>query len=66
MRLTINGQAKDFAKAMTIADLVGQFCKTPKNIISEVNGTIIQSNAWPQTALKDGDTVELVAFVGGG
>ena len=66
MKLTINGQIKDLTNTTNIADLVNQLCKNPKHIISEVNGQIVPSTDWPQTTLKDGDAVELVAFVGGG
>jgi thiamine biosynthesis protein ThiS len=66
MRLTINGQTKDITSAGNIAALVSQFCANKKHIIAEINGTIVPSTKWDSTSLKDGDTVELVAFVGGG
>ena len=65
MHITINGHTKDVT-AGTIADIVGQFCKTGKHIITEINGHIVPSGDWGTTSLKEGDTVELVAFVGGG
>ncbi len=66
MHLTINGQSKNIDGAGTIAELVGRFCSNTKAIITEVNGTIIPKTDWQKTPLKDGDTVELVSFVGGG
>ena len=66
MKITINGQAKEVANAHTIADIVGQFCKNSKNIMTEVNGNIVTNNHWDNTPVKEGDTIELVVFVGGG
>lgn len=65
MKITLNGQSKDISSA-TIADIVGQYCANRKNIITEVNGAIIPSASWASTSIKEGDTIELVAFVGGG
>ncbi len=66
MRLTINGNIKDLSDAGNIAALVAQFCKSPKNVMAELNGNIIPHSNWDATSLKDGDTIELVGFVGGG
>ena len=32
----------------------------------ELNREIVSRDAWPQTALRDGDKLEIVHFVGGG
>ena len=66
MPITINGQSKDIGSSKNIADIVGQFCKHSKNIIAELNGTIIPRADWDKTPVKDADTIELVSFVGGG
>lgn len=66
MRLTINGQNKDITGASNVADIVAQFCKNPAHVITEINGNIVPNDAWGTTSLKEGDSLELVAFVGGG
>jgi sulfur carrier protein len=66
MKVIINGTSKEFTNNTLLSDIVTQFCKEPKHIITEVNGTIVPSNAWDNTSIKDNDTIELVAFVGGG
>ena len=66
MKLTINGQTKNVNDAAVIAGIVGEFCPNNKNIIAEVNGAIVPRGDWHKTTLKEGDAVELVAFVGGG
>ncbi len=66
MKVTINGTMKELTNSSCLSDIVSQFCKQPKNIITEVNGHIITSNDWNHTSIKEGDQIELVAFVGGG
>lgn len=66
MNVTINGTSKELGGMSYLSDIVAQFCKESKHIITEVNGNIIPSDLWANTALNNGDTIELVAFVGGG
>ncbi len=66
MKITINGQAKEFNNINSLNDLVNLVCKNPQHVITEINGAIITTDNWKTTTLKDGDTLELVTFVGGG
>ena len=38
----------------------------PKRIAVERNGDIVPKAQYPDTVLEDGDSVEVVSFVGGG
>ncbi|MBL8013333.1 MAG: sulfur carrier protein ThiS [Candidatus Omnitrophica bacterium] len=66
MKITLNGTIKELPQSVLLTDLVSQYCKNPKHIIAEVNGEIIKSSNWTQKTVADGDTIELVGFVGGG
>jgi thiamine biosynthesis protein ThiS len=66
MNVTINGTPQQLTPPKNLSDIVSTFCKGSKNVITELNGTIVPPDQWLQTSLKDGDTLELVAFVGGG
>ena len=66
MNIIINGTSKQLNQGQNLTDIVSAFCKQPKHVITELNGTIIPPASWPQTSLKDGDALELVTFVGGG
>ena len=69
MKITINGQTKELPAAASLKDVISQFCKDERSsnrVISELNGSIIKCNQWQDTPVKDGDTIELVSFVGGG
>lgn len=66
MNIIINGKTHPLTSAKNLTDIVNSYCKQSKHVITELNGAIVPSNHWGQTSLKDGDTLELVTFVGGG
>ena len=66
MKITINGTAKEYTNSVLLQELVSQYCKNPRHVIAEVNGEIIHASHWGQRSVADGDSIELVSFVGGG
>lgn len=66
MNIIINGTSKKYPNPVLLAELVSQYCKNPNHVIAEVNGEIISSAQWGECHIADGDSIELVGFVGGG
>ena len=66
MRLTVNGEARDFAGEATIAALVSELGLDARKLAVERNLEIVPRSAYAATRLADGDRIEIVAFVGGG
>jgi len=66
MKITINGKEKEFESSLDLCKLINDLSKNPTRVIAELNGNIVKSPSWESTPLKDGDTLELVTFVGGG
>jgi len=66
MKITLNGQVKEFPNIPNLESIVDQFCKDKNPVIAELNGSIIKNPLWQETIVKEGDTIELVSFVGGG
>lgn len=65
--LTVNGDRRTVADGATIADLLRELDLDPRMIVVEHNGEILRRDASaPSPALRAGDIVELVHFVGGG
>lgn len=65
MNLIINGETQaSFAE--TLAALVEGLGMKPDRVAIELNREIVPREQWPQTALHDGDRLEIVHFVGGG
>ncbi|MBE6705856.1 MAG: sulfur carrier protein ThiS [Ruminococcaceae bacterium] len=61
----INGDELNIA-GKTVADYLATTSYDPKRIAVERNGEIVPKAQYRVTVLKDGDSVEIVSFVGGG
>jgi sulfur carrier protein len=65
MKVTVNGEARDLPEGETLRALIARHNLTPDNVAVELNRRLVRSEKYDQ-ALKDGDEVEIVTFVGGG
>ena len=61
----INGEELDIA-GKTMAEYLATTSYDPKRIAVERNGDIVPKAQYGETILTDGDSVEIVSFVGGG
>ncbi len=66
MRLKINGETVDNLRAKTVMELLDELKIRSGRVAVEVNLTIVKKADYGGFALKDGDAVEIVNFVGGG
>ena len=61
----VNGELLPI-EGKTLAEYLETTTYDSTKIAVECNGTIITKSSYDQTILKDGDTLEVVRFVGGG
>lgn len=61
----INGEEQDVT-GKTLAQYLAATNYDPKRIAVECNGDIVAKSQYAQTVLTDGDSIEIVSFVGGG
>ena len=61
----VNGEPKDIA-GKTIAEYLATTNYDVKRIAVERNGDIVPKAQYGETVLHDGDSIEIVSFVGGG
>jgi sulfur carrier protein len=71
MNLQINGEARAFPDpaspdSFTLTNLIELLGMKSDRVAVEVNREIAPRDTWQQIALKDGDRLEIVHFVGGG
>ena len=66
MRLLLNGEERDVADVVTIADLVAALGLDARKVAVERNLEIAPRSTYGDTALADGDRIEIVTFIGGG
>ena len=61
----VNGEELDIA-GKTVAQYLTTTNYDPKRIAVERNGDIVFKSRYDATILQDGDSLEIVSFVGGG
>jgi sulfur carrier protein len=68
-RLTINGRPHEFDGAAlpgTLSQLLDHLKVDQATVVAEIDGVIIERKDFAQTALQEGQSIELIRFVGGG
>ena len=66
MRLLLNGEEREIAGIISIADLVSALGLDARKVAVERNLEIAPRSTYADTALADGDRIEIVTFIGGG
>ena len=63
--IKVNGESMDM-DGKTVAELLEAMDAGSQRVAVELNMDIVPRASYGETVLKDGDTVEVVRFVGGG
>lgn len=66
MAIVVNGEERAVAKGSTILSLLRELGLPESRVAVERNRAIVRKADYPDTALSDGDRIEIVTFVGGG
>ena len=66
IKLTINGEPKQFNEPLLVTNLIEILGYTGKRIALERNGEIVPRSTYANVQLADGDKLEVVVAVGGG
>lgn len=63
---TINGQTREFAAAVSVAEALAALGLAARKVAVEKNGAIIPKSRRDSERIADGDKLEIVAAIGGG
>lgn len=69
LHLIVNGVPRTLdglASPSTLTAVIERLELRPDRVAVELNSEIAPRTQWPELAIKDGDRVEIVHFVGGG
>jgi thiamine biosynthesis protein ThiS len=66
MKLRLNGEIKQIENSITVSGLLESLQIEPARVAVEVNLKIIKKADYLNHQLNEGDSVEIVSFVGGG
>ena len=66
LAVTVNGEARRVPGPATLLDLLGHLGLDPRTVVVERNREIVRRVRLGETMVAEGDSIELVHFVGGG
>jgi sulfur carrier protein len=66
MRVLLNGEQTELADGVTVRDLIAELDLTKKRVAVEINREIVAREEFAARAIREGDVVEIVHFIGGG
>jgi thiamine biosynthesis protein ThiS len=66
MTIVVNGEERRVPGPATLLDLLQHLGLDPRTVVVERNREIVRRPRLGETALAEGDAIELVHFVGGG
>ncbi len=66
MIIHINGEQRELESGLSVTQILEELGIRPARVVVELNREVLARDAFATTALKEGDKIEIVHFVGGG
>jgi len=66
IRVRLNGKEREVAPGLTVRGLLESLDLHPELVVVELNREILDRTRYADVPVQEGDTLELVHFVGGG
>lgn len=66
IRIRLNGKERELDAGHTLTTLLGSLELHPRMVVVELNREIVDRERYDEVGVTEGDTIELVHFVGGG
>ena len=66
LQIILNGDAREVAGPLTVTALLAQLSIDSRRVAVEHNLAVLKRHTFETTMVREGDSVEIVNFVGGG
>ena len=66
IQICLNGKERGVGQGHSVYSLIESLDLHPALVVVELNREILKRDSYPDTLVQEGDTIELVHFVGGG
>ena len=66
MQIRLNGKDREVSRGLTVRSLLEELELHPGMVVVELNREILERDGYDDVEVSEGDTIELVHFVGGG
>lgn len=64
--IVLNGESRKVEKEVSLDRLLDLFSLPRQRVAVELNRSVVRRGDWLDTQVRDGDTIEVIHFVGGG
>jgi sulfur carrier protein len=64
--ILVNGTPWEGPEGIAVAELVAQWCPSPRGIAVARNGGVVPKSQWERTRIVAGDSIEIVTAAAGG
>ncbi len=66
MRITLNGEKREVPENVNILGLLEHLSVQHQRVAVELNEMIVKKDRYSETVIREGESIEVVAFMGGG
>ena len=66
MHITLNGEQKEFSEGITVLGMLEALRIQHQRVAVELNTEIVKKDKYGATLIREGDSLEVVSFMGGG
>jgi sulfur carrier protein len=66
MQVRLNGELREIPDGMTVTALLAHLGVKAQRVAVELNDTVVTKDRYEAQRIGSGDSIEIVAFVGGG
>ncbi len=66
IKIKLNGKDKEITGRMSVSRFLEELKINPEGVVVELNLQVLNKGRYEATNLKEGDSVEIINFVGGG
>jgi sulfur carrier protein len=66
VQITVNGKPRQLGASTSLAELVRAVSDRDKGIAVALNNEVVPRGSWGETAISDGDRIDVVTAVQGG
>ncbi len=66
MQIQLNGEPKELKEDLSLQQLLDELQIPAGRVACEVNLKIIKRATYPETMIREGDTIEIIQAIGGG
>ncbi len=65
MKIFLNGEKREVSDGITVTGLLELLSIQHQRVAVELNESIVKKDRYQETVIQDGDSLEVVAFMGG-